>query len=211
MDNGIKTSTAAALVHAGLATAQIRANHASPKKVRSAPTLSELEEAKRTLALTENSVWVTTGIPTVRSVPSTMDGKPVTRFRVHMRKYSRDTTSKGRELRSPMYESRHDAEAAIFETRYNFESPTSKKHVDSFLMSLETGEDMPVVPELKKRRLSKNASKARAATMTQHPAVRNSLDAPPNMNPKVPGPFNRYNEVERNQAQPTSDSAASIV
>ena len=57
---------------------------------------------------------------------------------------------------------------------------------------------MPAIPKLKKRRLSKNASKARAATMTQNPAVRNSIDAPPNMNPKVPGPFNRYNEAERN-------------
>ena len=34
--------------------------------------------------------------------------------------------------------------------------------------------------------------------MTQNPAVRNSIDAPPNMNPKVPGPFNPYNEAERN-------------
>ena len=40
-----------------------------------------------------------------------------------------------------------------------------------------------------------------AATMPQHPAVRNSMDASPNMNMKVPGPFNRHNEVERDPAK----------
>ena len=97
MDNSTTTSTTADLTHAGLAMAQIRANHVSPKKVRSAPRLAELEEAKRKLALTANAVWATTGIPSVRSVPSTMNGKPATRFRVHMRKYPRGSNSKGRE------------------------------------------------------------------------------------------------------------------
>ena len=163
--------------------------------MRNAENVAELEEAKRKLALTPNSVWVTTGRPTVRSVQNILKGKPVTRFRVHMRKYSRGSNKKGRPVQSPVFETQHDAEAAIFATRYKFETPTSKKYVDSYLIYLETGDNMPAVPKLKKRRLSKDASKARAATMTQHPAVRHSIDAPPNMNPKVPGPFNRYNEA----------------
>ena len=126
MDNSTTTSTTADLTHAGLAMAQIRANHVSPKKVRSAPRLAELEEAKRKLALSENSVWVTTGIPTVRPVQVALQGKLVTRFRVHMLKYSGGSNKKGSQVQSPVCVTRNDAEAAIFATRYQFESPTSK-------------------------------------------------------------------------------------
>ena len=66
MDNSTTPSTSNDIAYPGLAKAQIWANHVSPKKVRSTPGLAELEEAKRKLALTANSVWVTTGIPTVR-------------------------------------------------------------------------------------------------------------------------------------------------
>ena len=86
-------------------------------KVKSAPRFVKLEEAKRTLALTDckfSLVYYGHGIPSVRSVPSIMNGKPildsVTRFRVHVRKYSRGPNSKGRALRSLIYESQHDAD-----------------------------------------------------------------------------------------------------
>ena len=62
---------------------------------QSAPRLAELEEAKRKLALSENSVWVTTGIPTIRPVQVALQGKLVTRFRVHMLKYSGGSNKKG--------------------------------------------------------------------------------------------------------------------
>ena len=77
-------------------------------KVKSAPRFVKLEEATRTLALTDckfSLVYYGHGIPSVRSVPSIMNGKPildsVTRFRVHVRKYSRGPNSKGRALRVP--------------------------------------------------------------------------------------------------------------
>ena len=57
------------------------ANHASPMKVWSAP------RATRKLALTANTVWGTTCIPTESSVWRTINGNPATRFLVYIRSY----------------------------------------------------------------------------------------------------------------------------
>ena len=95
MDNSTTPSTSDDIAHPGLAKAQIWGNHVSPKKVRNAPWLAELEETKHKLALTSNSVRVTTGIPTACSAPSILKGKLVTPFRVYMRKYPRSSNKKG--------------------------------------------------------------------------------------------------------------------
>ena len=86
-------------------------------KVKSAPRFVKLEEAKRTLALTDckfSLVYYGHGIPSVRSVPSIMNGKPildsVTRFRVHVRNILAAQTRKVVHCGSLIYESQHDAD-----------------------------------------------------------------------------------------------------
>ena len=45
-----------------------------------------------------------------------MNGKPAIRFRVDLLKYPLDPNSKGSQVQSPMFETRHDDDAAIFTT-----------------------------------------------------------------------------------------------
>ena len=178
-----------------LAKAQISANHHTPQKRRSS-AISDREEEKRKLALSDDSIWQGTGKPTVCRDKRKVKGKWVSRFRVRLLKYDSVADMRGRPVKTPQFASELDAEAAIFEFRYYHETKESKKLVDRHVSCLERGDEPPVVPERKKRCLS---GKTRAATMTQNPAFRNSIDAPLNMNPKVPGSFNKYNDsIERN-------------
>ena len=174
-----------------LAKAQISANHHhTPKKTTSSPLppLPDLEDEKRKLAQSVHSVWQWTGVPTVVTVASTLHGKPVTRFRIQLRKYSRGDWN-GIKKVSSLFHSEHDANAAMFAFRYDHETKQSKDLVDQHVSCLESGDEPPEVPERKKIKLT--ARKTRAAAMTQNPAFRNSTDAPRNMNPKAPGSCNK--------------------
>ena len=103
-----------------------------------------------------------------------------TRFRAHMRKYPHGPNKDKKIQCSRLCMKLSTTPKPRFLLlNISYEFLTSKKYVDSYLIYLETGDNMPAVPKLKKRRLSKNSSKARAATLT----VRNSfIIAPPNMN-----------------------------
>ena len=98
-------------------------------------------------------------------VQRTMNGKPAIRFRVDLLKYPLDPNSKGSQVQSPMFETRHDTEATIFATL-------------SLSFRIPYGDIITLIPKV-----TRNASKAKDATMTQHPAVRNCIDVPPKMNP----------------------------
>jgi hypothetical protein len=172
-----------------LAEAQILANPASQKKRRSS-AISDLEEEKRKLALSDNSIWQGTGIPTVCRDKRKVKGKLVTRFRARLLKFDSVADMRGRPVKTPQFASELDAVASIFAFRYGHETKESKDLVNTHVSCLERGDEPPVVPRRKKMKLS--ASKTRAASMTQNPAFRNSIDAPLNMNPKVPGHFNKY-------------------
>ena len=183
IDNSSTPSTSDDIAHPGLATAQKWANLVAPKKVRSAPRLTETE-----VALTEIQFGLRQAYQLWDQGKSIMKGKCATRFRAHMRKYPHGP-NKDKKIQCSRLCMKLSTTPKLRFLLLNisYEFLTSKKYVDSYLIYLETGDNMPAVPKLKQRRLSNNSSKARATTMT----VRNSIIiAPPNMNPTVRGPFN---------------------
>ena len=104
-----------------LAKAQMSANRNrdTPKKSRSSEEVSDLEDKKRTLAKSDDPIWTTTNTPTVSTVASTLNGRPVTRYRVQLLKYCPENPKKGMRMVSSLFHSANDAEAAIFAFRYS--------------------------------------------------------------------------------------------
>ena len=102
-----------------------------------------------------------------------MNGNSATRFRVHMRKYSRGPNSKGREVRLQIYESQNDANISS--------NPLLRKACGRLLSVLADRTLYTRVSKVDEEAVVEQCNQSqRAATMTQHLAVGSSIDAPPN-------------------------------
>ena len=122
-------------------------NHTSPRKNRSDAPLSELEEAKRRLALsTDAPCWQATKEPIIRSFTwGAKGGKKKTKWCIHLRRYKSARQTIRDRKQSSVFETSLLAEANLFHFRYSMESKMGKKQVDEQVRFLQKKRKSPPV------------------------------------------------------------------
>ena len=178
-----------------LAAPKVLANHSSPRKRRSLQQQeNDIDARRRKCALSSDRCWKTTSVPNVNTTKrpnGTID------YYVKFLKYTKSDMKKGSLKSSQKFNSQHEAEANIFQCRYKEETPASRKMVDEHLAKETSYPEKPMVSTVNvvstADQTIKKARFSRSKAMSGAPQQRNTIGALPALNPKLSGPFNRYN------------------
>ena len=181
-----------------LIASKVFSNYSSPRKRRSQQPENDIDARRRRCALSSDRCWKTTGVPNVNATKRT---NGTIDYYVKFLKYTKTDMKKGSMKSSQKFNTQYEAEANIFQCRYKEETPASRKMVDEHLAKETSSPEKPMVStavdvvSTTAKSTIKNGRFSRAKAMSGAPQQRNSSLALPALNPKLSGPFNRYNST----------------